>query len=434
MSKVNKVVTAAGIVVLTVSLVATPIATAAANVRSAVTQEMQEFGEVSIASATKFKDVSADHWAYNGIMTAVEKGWFKGYTDGTFRPNNPVTRSEFAALVARVSTLEGDGDGAEFVDVPSSNWAADGISTAVNMGFVNPGDYVGGKFSPTQAMSRLEIGKWLSRGLAAKHETYAKALTDLEGTLLPFTEYYRGGFKAQDVPVVGMMAGTGIMIGLPDGSFGANKQVTRAEVVALLTRYVEAEKKTAGMFRDLAEFREVGLTGTNANTMGVEQKDGENYLKISDILGEALSAVDAKGNNFGTVTAYRYIFVDTDPTPTRARSAYYEMFTDNGKVLGVSGRYSVFVELSVTPTRAINSLSTYGELSPGITGSRIFGESSSKYGFTTVPNDYSSGKYKSEAQFFSEMSGEKFWSEVLRTSDKEERLYSPEGKRAVFKW
>ena len=50
----------------------------------------------------KFKDVSIEHWAYKAIEEAAEKGYMQGYPDGTFRPEEPVTRAEMAAVLSRI--------------------------------------------------------------------------------------------------------------------------------------------------------------------------------------------------------------------------------------------------------------------------------------------------------------------------------------------
>ena len=50
----------------------------------------------------KFKDVPETHWAYKAIEELAEKGILNGYEDGTFKPDNPVTRAEIATIVSRL--------------------------------------------------------------------------------------------------------------------------------------------------------------------------------------------------------------------------------------------------------------------------------------------------------------------------------------------
>ena len=53
------------------------------------------------ALAAEFSDVPADHYAHDAIQSAAAKGIASGYADGTFKPNNPVTKGQFAVMVAR---------------------------------------------------------------------------------------------------------------------------------------------------------------------------------------------------------------------------------------------------------------------------------------------------------------------------------------------
>lgn len=61
-----------------------------------------KFDERSETAESTFSDVAKAHWAYNAIISAAEKGWISGYPDGTFRPENKITRAETVSLVNRV--------------------------------------------------------------------------------------------------------------------------------------------------------------------------------------------------------------------------------------------------------------------------------------------------------------------------------------------
>jgi len=80
------------------------------------------------SGSADFSDVSEDHWAYPYIASAVAKGWISGFGDGTFKPNDPITRCQ-AVTVMNSALGRRDGDFAKdraeqkFYDVPSSHWA-----------------------------------------------------------------------------------------------------------------------------------------------------------------------------------------------------------------------------------------------------------------------------------------------------------------------
>ena len=84
-------------------------------------------GTTSGGSVT-FNDVSSSHWGYRYICTAVANGWASGYGDGTFRPDNNMTRAEATKMVNVALGRTGDGFAADrneqkFIDVPQSHWA-----------------------------------------------------------------------------------------------------------------------------------------------------------------------------------------------------------------------------------------------------------------------------------------------------------------------
>ena len=94
-------------------------------------------------------------WASTEIATLTNAGILKGYTDGTFRPNAAITRAEFAAIAARFDKLSG-GD-KTFTDVPTDHWAYAAITSAAEKGWVN--GYADGTFRPNNAITRAEVVK-----------------------------------------------------------------------------------------------------------------------------------------------------------------------------------------------------------------------------------------------------------------------------------
>ncbi|MDR1132506.1 MAG: S-layer homology domain-containing protein, partial [Oscillospiraceae bacterium] len=97
------------------------------------------FDKLSERTVT-FPDVPAGHWAYEVVCSAATKGWITGYSDGSFRPDNNMTRAEMVVMVNRV--LGRDADKAyidanvarliTFSDVPASHWAYYAIMEATN--------------------------------------------------------------------------------------------------------------------------------------------------------------------------------------------------------------------------------------------------------------------------------------------------------------
>ena len=100
-----------------------------------------------------FSDVAKSHWAANYIGYMQQFGIITGYADGSFRPDASVTRAEFAAIASRFEKLtEGT---KSFSDVPSSHWAAKYINFAATRGWVN--GYADGTFQPNNSITRAEV-------------------------------------------------------------------------------------------------------------------------------------------------------------------------------------------------------------------------------------------------------------------------------------
>jgi len=100
-----------------------------------------------------FTDVPSDMWCYNYIGYMQQFGIIKGYPDGTFRPEAPISRAEFAAIACRFEELT---EGTKtFSDVPETHWAAKYISYAAERGWVT--GYTDGTFKPDANITREEV-------------------------------------------------------------------------------------------------------------------------------------------------------------------------------------------------------------------------------------------------------------------------------------
>lgn len=109
-----------------------------------------------VFAQAKFPDVPTSYWAYKEIGKLVELGIVKGYPDGTFKPENSVTRAEFATMVvlAKKLTLVSPAT-PTFKDVPTSHWAFKYVETAVKAGYLK--GYPDGTFGPSKNITRQEI-------------------------------------------------------------------------------------------------------------------------------------------------------------------------------------------------------------------------------------------------------------------------------------
>ena len=126
--------------------------------------------ETRTANMTKsnsYNDVKNGDWFCCAVSTLSKMGIIKGYEDGSFKPNDPISRAEFAAIAARFDP-DGDKTPASFADV-TSHWAKDEISIAANHGWIK--GYEDGSFKPDQKITRAETMTLVNRVLNRLPET-----------------------------------------------------------------------------------------------------------------------------------------------------------------------------------------------------------------------------------------------------------------------
>jgi len=112
--------------------------------------------------ATAFRDIQG-HWAQGYIEALVKRNVLTGFPDGTFRPGEPVTRVQFAVIVAKAFAPPPRLSRSAFKDVASNFWGNQAIQTAIQGGFMK--GYPGGLFQPNQAIPRVQALVSLANGL-----------------------------------------------------------------------------------------------------------------------------------------------------------------------------------------------------------------------------------------------------------------------------
>jgi hypothetical protein len=98
---------------------------------------VSRFDELALSSENSFSDVGSEHWAVSYINSAAVKGWVSGFGDGTFRPQENITRAQVVTIVNRmlVRKIELEDiseDVTVFVDLTKNHWAYCEIMEAVH--------------------------------------------------------------------------------------------------------------------------------------------------------------------------------------------------------------------------------------------------------------------------------------------------------------
>ncbi|MGG4446999.1 S-layer homology domain-containing protein [Brevibacillus porteri] len=186
---------------------------------------------VGAASTPSFSDVPRSHWAYKEITEMAAKGIIKGYDNGTFRPNNEVTRAEFAKIMIAAADVDINKRYVDqtFKDVPRHHWAFLYVEYAKPYltGYKSGSTYT---YKPDQAAVREDIAVALVR-LLGYDQKYKADLNQLK----KFRDY--DDISSALRPYIAIAIQTDLMKGY-NGNFRPQDPITRAEAASLLYRAI----------------------------------------------------------------------------------------------------------------------------------------------------------------------------------------------------
>lgn len=160
-------------------------------------------------------------WAKETIQSAIDSGFVKGYPDGSFKPNNTISRAEFFSLTNNVFKFTKSTE-TKFTDVPSDAWYAPVIAKAKAAEYIT--GYPDSTIRPVGNISRQEVAVIVS---------VLKSLTAASDKLSYTDASTIADWSKQAIIVA---AETKIMIGYPDESFKPEAPITRAEALVVITR------------------------------------------------------------------------------------------------------------------------------------------------------------------------------------------------------
>jgi hypothetical protein len=192
-----------------------------------MTKHLSDFA-ISFDSWTNpFSDASESDWFYNALKFANRFGLVNGVSPTSFEPNGTMTRAMFTALLYRYAapdmpTINGD----SFSDVPESAWYGEAVAWASEIGIVSG---IGeGKFGPGDPITREQAAVLLQR--------YAEVTPNSAAPKGSFTD--AGAISDWAAEGVGWCYDFGIVSGYPDAELRPRNSLTRAEGMAMFSRFV----------------------------------------------------------------------------------------------------------------------------------------------------------------------------------------------------
>lgn len=220
-----------------------------------------------------FSDIRESDWFASTVKKLVDLGGINGYPDGSFKPNNQITKAEFTKIL--IAALGYD-------NLPStgSHWASGYVDKAVSIGLGDRDDFD----NLNMSITRMEMAMLVANALDHKGESH---VGDRQNYRTLITDYNSIPRVYQDFVLKAFTKG--IITGYPDGTFGPERGLTRAEASTVIVRVLEKGERrvpelptgptTSGPNVDL---RTVPLTSNIDTTL---YKPGENMYNTDFVIG-----------------------------------------------------------------------------------------------------------------------------------------------------
>ncbi|RXJ02936.1 hypothetical protein DS745_04950 [Anaerobacillus alkaliphilus] len=216
-------------------------------------------GKEVYEASSLFKDVNS----YEVNLLAQQK-IVQGYTDQTFRPNNPVTRAEAVTMIGRALGFDETKRETTFPDVPLEHFASGLIAEGVEKGIVT--GYGDGTFRPRTEVTRGEMAVFINRAFALE-KTRTATFSDIRPQMFSYQSIIR-------------LAESGITVGYSDGTFRPDRSITRLEFALFLARAIYPDLRPKPKAPEVIAFGTVinapeGLnvrTGPGATHPALEQR------------------------------------------------------------------------------------------------------------------------------------------------------------------
>ncbi|HHX62111.1 MAG TPA: VWA domain-containing protein, partial [Epulopiscium sp.] len=179
--------------------------------------------QFSFVFANETKDYEKS-WAKNDIIEWLDKGYITTYEEGNFKPKQNITRAEFVQVINKAFNIPQSDIKLGFNDIKEEDLFYKDVASAKSAGYI--GGYPDGTFKPNGVITRQEAAKIIAHILNIDNH-----YKDVMGKYKDSTQK---GLWAQ--ASVNGLVGYDIVKGYPDGTFGYNRNITRAEALVMIKR------------------------------------------------------------------------------------------------------------------------------------------------------------------------------------------------------
>ena len=233
-------------------------------------------------TGTLFAQDYAEHWASKTIAKWNDKGLLKGYEDGTFKPDNAITRAEFAVILVRMFGYKNNEEPMVFQDVKEDAWYTQAISavTSADIMYLDSNS-----FRPNDVITREEASYALAK---------AYSITGEDKNVEFIDEASISEWASKQVEA---MHSNGFIEGNSMGAFEAKKSLTRAEFLTMADRMTSDIISTAGTYTNDV----VGNLIVNTKDVILKDMVIEGNLYLGEGIGDgdvSLEGIEVKGKVF----------------------------------------------------------------------------------------------------------------------------------------
>lgn len=177
----------------------------------------------------EFTDI-ANHWSSEAVIRMASKGILEGYEDGTFKPNNNITRGEITAVLSRAFDLQATSNESAFKDVEAGKWYAPYVQAMYENGITTGRS--DGTFGVQESITNEDFAVMISRVLKSK----GIVLEVVRPQYVPFKDQAQISSYAQDA--IKELYQLGILSG-SEGMINPKGLATRAQVATIIDRILE---------------------------------------------------------------------------------------------------------------------------------------------------------------------------------------------------
>ena len=231
----------------------------------------------SSMSAYAVNDIS-NHWAKDYIEKFIDAGVINGYEDDTFRPNNNMTRAEFATVLSKLLDDPSVPTDHRYTDVPESAWYFDAVQKLCTLQIISEDE----KFNPQNNITREQVMVMLARAtrLTATDTSVVNKFSDAN----TISDYA--------LDAVAAFVENGYTNGYQDGTIRPKNNITRAECVKLIDslNLVPDANSLEGIMKSIYEGVELETPATAITTITADNVEYYLGLKTIDGIEEAIAS------------------------------------------------------------------------------------------------------------------------------------------------